>query len=496
MEYIQKNNIERKKEDGIKSGTLRRAYYKALDEHIVCRNQIIITLAAMETRVYAEEDKLKLARILKDNGYDGVYIRKVINQVTIDYFPTTEQTDKLLDVVSGEYQYQEGYIKDLLMKCIKEEDLKQNEVVPAAPKAKNLSGKEIKNYIYMNNKIETVLEEIGCHHINLSKNGKEYRCANYDGDRPDAVRIKINPYLGVTNFTRQNEFEDKTDIIDLVKYNKKCDFKTAMKFLRALLGLTDEKIADIDFTVEYDYEEEEEKEPEPLHFYSEKVLEKDYYYPAMDISFYEEGITEEARKRFGVLLSCCKEKEWRGTVIPLRHYETGKILGTNLRRNLSDIEMELYGVSGKYHVTKGYPKSRNVYGLWENREIIKEAGQAIIFEGEKSPMKLFSRGDGTGVSIQGSNLYDEQIKILTDLEVDLIVSMDADVPLDEVRFMCDKLYEKSKKKVYYTIDNHGFMGEKDSIADLPKEQYDIIFSEKVLFDERERELYLESMKKR
>lgn len=85
-----------------------------------------------------------------------------------------------------------------------------------------------------------------------------------------------------------------------------------------------------------------------------------------------------------------------------------------------------------------------------------------------------------------------QAKILLDLDVDIVISMDKDVPIDEIRLMCSKmLYRRNRRNLYYTIDNHGLLGEKDSIADHPGEVYERIFAEKVLYDACEHQAYLD-----
>ena len=74
--------------------------------------------------------------------------------------------------------------------------------------------------------------------------------------------------------------------------------------------------------------------------------------------------------------------------------------------------------------------------------------------------------------------------------------MDNDVTtkyIGEVLFMCEKLYNKNGRNVYYTIDNHGILGEKDSIADVSSKDYDIFFSERVLYNETEHDKLTELM---
>ncbi|WRK54665.1 hypothetical protein SD457_06980 [Coprobacillaceae bacterium CR2/5/TPMF4] len=57
-------------------------------------------------------------------------------------------------------------------------------------------------------------------------------------------------------------------------------------------------------------------------------------------------------------------------IIPLRYWLNGKLLGYNQRTVIKNYK-EL-GVR-KYLITSSYPKSYNLYGLWENYdEIIKK----------------------------------------------------------------------------------------------------------------------------
>ncbi len=63
---------------------------------------------------------------------------------------------------------------------------------------------ELKTYIYKENKIEYVLQEIGCHHIVYHQNKEYYSCGNVDGDNKSCVIVRNNEYLNVVNYTREN----------------------------------------------------------------------------------------------------------------------------------------------------------------------------------------------------------------------------------------------------------------------------------------------------
>lgn len=101
---------------------------------------------------------------------------------------------------------------------------------------------ELKTYIYKENKIEFVLQEIGCHHIVYHQNKEYYSCGNIDGDNKSCVTVKNNEYLNVTDYTRETFFDDKSDIITLVQYNlyakhKKHTTWEAVKNLHKILDL-------------------------------------------------------------------------------------------------------------------------------------------------------------------------------------------------------------------------------------------------------------------
>ena len=51
-----------------------------------------------------------------------------------------------------------------------------------------MTPQDLKEYIYENDKVDFVLNEIGCHHIKLNKNKEYYSCGNVDGDNPEAYR--------------------------------------------------------------------------------------------------------------------------------------------------------------------------------------------------------------------------------------------------------------------------------------------------------------------
>lgn len=351
----------------------------------------------------------------------------------------------------------------------------------------------LKRYIYENGKVEYILEKIGCHQIRYMPSSDMFVCANYNGDNPTAVNVKNNIYLNVTNWTRTKEFSDTSDIITLTQYNKQCSFIDAVKLLHAIIG------------IEYTYETKRATNvcvqfaqafinvlcgkkglsDHEVAYIDETTLED--YSPILHIDWIRQGIIERTRKKFGLAFSYRKNR----VIIPLRHWKTGKLLGTNSRTVLKDYQR--LGIK-KYFITPTYQKTLNLYGLYENMEDIKKANYVVVYEAEKSVLRRDSLRDPTGVAIQGHSMSMDQVGILIGLGVEeIIIAMDKDVPEDEVWYMCDKFY--GVRKVSYIWDQYNLLGEKDSPADAPRSIFDVLFANRIVYDHEIRKKFIEMQKR-
>ena len=353
----------------------------------------------------------------------------------------------------------------------------------------------LKKYIFENKKIEYVLNEIGCHSIKYHPNKDFFSCANYNGDNTGAINIKNNEYLNVINYTR-NEFSDNSDIITLVEYNKNLSFIDAVKYIHKILGL------------EYKYSKKSSKKPKKeesnmlevfeKHLCKKKkvdvsdiqILDEDLindYIPLLHIDWFKEGIMPWTRDKFGLAYSY----KYKRVVIPIRYWLTKELVGFNMRTTVENYDE--FGIK-KYYLTPTYQKNLNLYGLAENYDTIQKAGYVVVYESEKSVLKRDSLGDSTGVALSGHTMSDEQASILWGLDVDIIISMDKDVSIEEIRHMCSKLYRG--RNVYYTYDKWDLLSEKDSIADKSNKIFDFMMKYKFKYDEKEHSIYLESLKKK
>lgn len=353
----------------------------------------------------------------------------------------------------------------------------------------------LKKYIYENKKIEYVLGEIQCKHIQYHSNKDYYSCSNFNGDNPNAVNIKNNEYLNVTNWTRTKEFGEGSDIITLIQYNKSMSFVEAIKYLH--------KILDLPF--EFKKKEDKSKEKydplsvfkrvlrsgrrvinvDDIHVLDDKLLND--YVPMLHINWLREGITERARKKFNIAYSY----KYKRIVIPHYYWLTNELIAFNMRTTVPNYEE--FGIK-KYYLSNGYNKSLNIYGYCQNKDEIESKGYCVLVESEKSVLKRFSLGDGTCLALSGKSLSTEQIRIISSLNIkELILCLDNDVDINEIRWMAEQF--KNIVKVSYIKDFMGILGDKDSPCDARDKDYRFLFDNRIVYDRDEQRKYQESLKK-
>jgi len=352
---------------------------------------------------------------------------------------------------------------------------------------------ELKEYIFENNKIEYILVEIGCGNIVYHPNKEYYSCSNFDGDNPSAINVKNNGYLGVINWTR-SEFDSNSDLITLVQYNKKMSFVETIKYLHKILDLPFEfkakeevkkKVDVLDIFKRQKRRNRTTVNVDDIHVLDNKLI--DDYIPLLHISWVKQGITERTRKKFSLAYSY-KHKR---VVIPMKYWLTGQLLGFNQRTTVENYNE--FGIK-KYFITPTYPKQLNLYGLYENYDSIQKAKYVVVYEAEKSVLKRDSLNDSTGVALSGHIISDEQVNILMGLNVEIVIALDKDISVEEVRHLCEKF--KNARKVSYIYDKWGILDDKDSPADAHNKDYQFLFDNRIVYDREEQRKYKESLNKK
>lgn len=347
----------------------------------------------------------------------------------------------------------------------------------------------LKQYIFENDKIEFILDSIGCHSIQYNQKGY-YSAANKDGDNKKAIIVYNDEYLNTTNYTRKiTKDKVSTDLLHLVSFNMKCNLKDTVKYLHKILNLP--------YTFSKKKKEKEVKY-DPLDVFK-KVKKRRKRVDVKDIEIFNEEVLDEFIPlphidliREGVMPWTCKEfkigyaPNRKRIVIPHRFWSGSKndfvgIMGRTIIK-----EYEMLGLQ-KYLPLKEYPKSGNIYGLNENFDNICKSGTIVVFEGEKSVLKRHSRGDKTCVSLCCHYMSDEQIRILLSLNVEIVIAMDKDVDINHVRSLCENFY--NLRKVSYIWDDWNMLKEKESPADAHDKIYQFMFKNRVAYDEKEHRKY-------
>lgn len=101
-----------------------------------------------------------------------------------------------------------------------------------------MEARTIKEYIYDNNKIEYVLEELGMHHIKWHNGGEYITCGMPDGDNPNSTTVYNDSFLGVVAYTRDiKDAYGISDIISLITFVRQCFFTESINWLCEMFGL-------------------------------------------------------------------------------------------------------------------------------------------------------------------------------------------------------------------------------------------------------------------
>ena len=352
---------------------------------------------------------------------------------------------------------------------------------------------ELKEYVYNEDKIQYILEQLNCNNIKYNDKRETFSASFPDGDNPQGINIRNNQYLNYRSFSRGISYEDNQDLISLVETIKKMSFIEAVKYIHKIL----------DMPFEFKKKEKQQKKYDPLdvftrqlrsnkrivnvediHVLDDKLI--DDYVPMLHIDFFREGIMPWTRDKFDI----CYSYKNKRVVLPHKFWLTGQLVGFNMRTTISNYDA--FGIS-KYYLSSGYNKQLNLYGLYENYESIQKAGYVVVTESEKSCLKRDSLGDSTVVALSGKNISDEQIRILIGLNVEIVVGLDKDVDINEVRHICSKFYRI--RPVSYIRDKWNLLDAKDSPTDKGNKIYQFLFKHRIKYDETEHSMYLKSLKK-
>ena len=340
--------------------------------------------------------------------------------------------------------------------------------------------KELEEYLSSNpNEIEKILEELGFGKI-LNRGRYISACVpNFNNASGFSILIE-NLYC--KSFTTNFSFNGG-HLFDLVAHMKGyTSFGDTMRWCHKILGLKYEyngkkedntpKDSILDFFKKYKTKPNKKSTKEKeLRFYTDEEI-FGMYVRCPYAGWIKEGITAKTQEQFSIGYHFDSKR----VVIPHRYWKTGEIIGLIGRTICSDEEIEYFGIP-KYFPIIPYKKGCNLYGLWENRQYIEDKKEIIIFEAEKSVLKMRSRGINNCVSVGSHDLSDEQVKILIGLNVNIVLAYDEDVPLEFMENEAKKF--KGLRNVSIVINQYDILKDKQSPADATLKIWEALYKRRI-----------------
>lgn len=263
--------------------------------------------------------------------------------------------------------------------------------------------------------VVALLEFLGCSHV--VAHGDEYiTCARPDGDNKQGVVVWNNDHRYNVEMYTDPSFSDYIikDIISLTEHLLDTTLYGALKMISAYFELQEapkKKKTAMDWLNHIERRIKRFVEPDPI--LGEHIL-YGYEYPLHPM-WANEGISQEVADRFQI--GFCHYAQV--ITIPIRN-EVGELVGVKARATRDQ------GV--KYWYIYEVHKSQTLYGYFENYSAIKEAGEVLVFESEKSVLKAATIGIHNAVAIAGKQISNEQVDLLLRLNVKIIFALDEDVP--------------------------------------------------------------------
>lgn len=341
-----------------------------------------------------------------------------------------------------------------------------------------MDAQTIKEYIFSNNKIEVVLENLGMHHIQWHNRNEYITCGMPDGDNPSSTVVYCdNSFFMVKAYTR--DIVDPygiSDIISLVSFINKTIFTQSINWLCELFGLDYyvESISDdptlgyfktFDLLMKPKASLEVQLKPIP-----EETLKA--YLPWDNTIFYEDHIDWETQAEFELGLDVFSHR----ITIPIRD-EMGRLVGVKGRRAWDVVDEW----NPKYIYLHQCAKSRICYGLYKTLPYIREKNEIIVCESEKGVMQLWSYGYRNCVAVGGHSISQQQQDLIIQSgAATIIIAFDKDVDEETVRKEVENL--SLYRRVEYILDFNNILEEKESPMDNPNKWIDLY--------ERNRKLYI------
>lgn len=260
------------------------------------------------------------------------------------------------------------------------------------------------------------------------------------------------------------------NLISFIMDYHKCNFKKAIEILKEFLQIE----GDIDYIpppeivkILRQYKPKCKRKKEfTRHILPNDVMEK---YDKRSISLWEEeGISRDVMEKYQVRydahaeIICFPIWDNLGQIINIKGRRVGELWE----------QLKLKKYMHYYKVgTTDY-----LYGYYQKKDLIKKKNEVIIFESEKSVMKMDSWGIENSVALGHSELSDEQLVAIVELGVNVVVALDKDKDARKLENL-NKL--KRFCKVEYIWDRNNLLDPKDAPCDKTLDVWKELYSKKI-----------------
>lgn len=312
---------------------------------------------------------------------------------------------------------------------------------------------DIKNHL-LHNKRDLILLLKKYGYDKFTVNEDEIRCSKPDSSNGSTCRIRLNNSLMCTDFS--SSFNG--DIFELIIFHTDTTYADIVSKCYEMFNIED--IDDEDFDgLDLDLDTKPKEVLIPI--YDKSELDK--YENVWNMKFVEDNIMPKTQQVFHI------GYDYRSRRISIPWFT---------------VEGELLGVMGRayyedYHDFKYFPllrfkKHHSLYGIYENKEYIKNS-TVYILESEKSVLQLHTMGIHNAVSLGGNSIDNYRLSLLEKLNVqEIVYCFDEGLEIDVQKraLKITKKYFKNEVKIGIMYDKHNTYlpkGSKDSPTDLGKQ---------------------------
>lgn len=254
-----------------------------------------------------------------------------------------------------------------------------------------------------------LFEQLGISYNKVSRREIRGACSIHGGDNKTAFRFNLEKRTWVCFTHKCHEFYG-SDILGLIMAKLKCDFKSALDFLKELVGdISGAEVSYVKRKQAFNRNSfvDTYAAPEKPDYVSEESLA--LFKPLRSKFFSKEkngGFNKQTLDHFevagGFVDSCGIVRD----IIPIRT-ENNELVAYSLR----DISAIVVDDDYKYILTPGFQKDKVLYNL-NNARLFCTRCPLILVEGFKSVWKLYEYGIYNVIAVMGSEVTQGQAELL------------------------------------------------------------------------------------